>query len=123
MSKMSELSLVLQELKSCGEILIGISESLTEMFSAADEPVQEVPEEKPEPEKKKASAKKKDEAPVAEPVKEYTFTEIRTILADKSKAGHTAAVKEILAKHGAEKLSEIKPEDYAAVIAEAEGLQ
>jgi hypothetical protein len=123
MSKMSELSLVLQELKSCGEMLVSISESLTEMFSAADEPVQEVPEEKPEPEKKKASAKKKDEVPVAEPVKEYTFTEVRTILADKSKAGHTAAVKEILAKHGAEKLSEIRPEEYAAVIAEAEVLQ
>jgi hypothetical protein len=60
---------------------------------------------------------------VAEPVKEYTFTEVRTILADKSKAGHTAEVKEILAKHGAEKLSEIKPEEYAAVIAEAEVLE
>jgi hypothetical protein len=115
MSKMSELSLVLQELKSCGEKLAGISDELAEIFSS--------PEEKPEPEKKKASAKKKDEAPVAEPVKEYTFTEVRTVLADKSKAGHTAEVKEILAKHGAEKLSEIKPEEYAAVIAEAEVLE
>jgi hypothetical protein len=123
MGRMSELAQELAELKRCGEILIGISEILTEMFSVADEPVQEAPVEKLKPEKKKASARKKDETPVTEPVKEYTFTEVRTILADKSKAGHTAEVKEILAKHGAEKLSEIKPEEYAAVIAEAEVLE
>ena len=33
MSKMSELSKVLQELKKCGESLVSISEELTEMFS------------------------------------------------------------------------------------------
>jgi hypothetical protein len=88
---MSELSLVLQELKSCGEKLAGISDELAEIFSS--------PEEKPEPEKKKASAKKKDEAPVAEPVKEYTFTEVRTVLADKSKAGHPVFLPERDAVH------------------------
>lgn len=34
MSKMSELSAELSELKRCGEILIGISETLTKMFSS-----------------------------------------------------------------------------------------
>ena len=37
MSKMSELAAEIAELKHCGEILIGISESLTEMFSASEE--------------------------------------------------------------------------------------
>lgn len=36
MGKMSELAAELAELKRCGEVLIGISETLTEMFSGAD---------------------------------------------------------------------------------------
>lgn len=115
MSKMSELSMVLQELKSCGELLIRVSDELTEIFSA--------PEEKAEPEKKKASAKKKDEVPAAASAKEYTFTEVRTILAEKSRNGHTAKIKQILINHGAEKLSGIEPSEYAAIIAEVEVLE
>ena len=115
MSKVSELSMVLQELKECGEKLVSISEELTEIFSA--------PEEKA-PEKKKVSAKKKEaEAKEPEPVKEYTFTEVRTFLADKSRAGHTAEVKKILAAHSADKLSDLDKAEYAAVMAEAEVLE
>ena len=95
MSKMSELSVVLQELKECGEKLVSVSEELKEIFSEA------------EPEKKKAPAKKKEseaKPEPEEPKKEYTFTEVRTFLADKSRAGHTAEVKKILAAHRIEKL-------------------
>ena len=115
MSKMSELSMVLQELKECGEKLVSISEELTEIFSSSEEKA---------PEKKKASVKKK-EADAKEPelVKEYTFTEVRTFLADKSRAGHTAEVKKILAAHGADKLSDLDKAEYAAVMAEAEVLE
>lgn len=47
MSKMSELSEEISELKRCGEILIGISETLTQMFSSEcktdnQEPIKEV---------------------------------------------------------------------------------
>ncbi len=115
MSKMSELSMVLQELKECGEKLVTISEELTEIFSAFDEK---------EPEKKKAPAKKKEpEAKEPKSVKEYTFTEVRTFLAEKSRAGHTAEVKKILAAHGADKLSDLDKAEYAAVMAEAEVLE
>ena len=114
MSKMSELSVVLQELKECGEKLVSVSEELKEIFSEA------------EPEKKKAPAKKKEPEAKAEPEeakKEYTFTEVRTFLADKSRAGHTAEVKKILAAHGADKLSNLDKAEYAAVMAEAEVLE
>lgn len=115
MSKVSELSMVLQELKECGEKLVSISEELNEIFSASEEKA---------PEKKKASAKKKEtEAKEPELVKEYTFTEVRTFLADKSRAGHTAEVKKILAAHGADKLSDLDKAEYAAVMAEAEVLE
>ena len=115
MSKVSELSMVLQELKECGEKLVSISEELTEIFSSSEEKA---------PEKKKASVKKKEaDAKEPEPVKEYTFTEVRTFLADKSRAGHTAEVKMILAAHGADKLSDLDKAEYAAVMAEAEVLE
>ena len=115
MSKVSELSMVLQELKECGEKLVSISEELTEIFSTTEEKT---------PEKKKASVKKKEaDAKEPEPVKEYTFTEVRIFLADKSRAGHTAEVKKILAAHGADKLSDLDKAEYAAVMAEAEVLE
>lgn len=115
MSKISELSMVIQELKKCGESLVSISEELTEIFSGTEEK---------EPEKKKTASKKKEpEAKAEEPTKEYTFTEVRIFLADKSRADHTAEVKKILAVHGADKLSELNPVEYAAVMAEAEVLE
>lgn len=115
MSKMSELSRALQELKECGEKLATVSEELAEILSASDEKA---------PEKKKASAQKK-EPEANEPeqaAKKYTFTEVRTFLADKSRAGHTAEVKKILAAHGVNKLSDLDKAEYAAVMAEAEVL-
>ena len=55
-----------------------------------------------------------------EPVKKYTFTEVRTIIAGKAREGFTSTVKMLLSKHGATKLSEIKEEDYAALVSDAE---
>lgn len=65
----------------------------------------------------------KPELELAKVKKEYTFTEVRTFLADKSRAGHTAEVKKLLAAHGADKLSDLDKTEYAAVMAEAEVLE
>ena len=54
--------------------------------------------------------------------KEISYTDIRKVLADKSRAGHTVEIKEILTQHGAGKLSEIDPKEYAAILKEAEVL-
>lgn len=83
------------ELRSLAEQLISIADRLDQ--------------EKPEPKAEK-------------PAKEISYTDIRKILADKSRAGHTAEIKEILTKHGAGKLSEIDPKEYAAILKEAEVL-
>lgn len=48
---------------------------------------------------------------------------MRSVLADKSRLGHTAEIKALLQKYGAVKLSEVKPENYAALLAEAEALK
>ena len=68
------------------------------------------------------TVEKKEDAS-AEPAKEYTFTEVRAFLAEKSRAGHTAEIRKILEAPGADKLSALDKEEYAAVMAEAEVLR
>lgn len=58
----------------------------------------------------------------AETEKEISYTDVRAVLAEKSRAGHTAKIKEILISHGAEKLSAIDPSEYAALLREVEVL-
>ena len=71
----------------------------------------------------KNTAKKDAKAAKQEPEeKPLTLEEVRAVLAEKSRAGHTEEVRELLNKHGADKLSEIDPAEYAALLAEAEVL-
>ena len=48
--------------------------------------------------------------------------QVRAALAEKSRGGYTAQVRELLVKHGAAKLSDIAPAEYLALMADAEGL-
>ena len=103
MNKSRELLEVLAELKQCNEALIKISGWLSEMLTAE--------------EKQEASVKVEFlETPQLE------LSDVRAVLAKKSSAGHTAEVRELLAKHGVKKLSEIDPEEYPALLAEAEAI-
>jgi hypothetical protein len=58
--------------------------------------------------------------PASEPA--VTLEQVRAILAEKSRNGQTAAVRELLQKHGAEKLSAVDPAEYPALLVEAEVL-
>ena len=49
-----------------------------------------------------------------------TLEEVRTVLAKLSVEGHSAAVKSLISKFGADKLSELAPEYYATLLKEAE---
>lgn len=60
--------------------------------------------------------------PAAETAPKVTLEEVRGVLAEKSAAGHTAKVRQLLKDLGADKLSAVKPEDYAALKASAEVL-
>ena len=51
-----------------------------------------------------------------------TIDQVRTLLAEKSGEGKTQAVKALLYKYDAGKLSGVKPEDYAALMEEARKL-
>lgn len=49
-----------------------------------------------------------------------TLEEVRAVLAKLSVEGHSAAVKSLISKFGVDKLSDIAPEQYAALLKEAE---
>ena len=71
----------------------------------------------------KNTAKKDAKAAKQEPSeKPLTLEEVRAVLAEKSRSGHTEEVRELLNKHGADKLSEINPAEYAELLAEGEAL-
>lgn len=72
-----------------------------------DEPQAEGTKEKPAPKKAEATV---------------TFVQLRSRLSEISRSGHTQEVKELIAKYGAEKLSDLAEIDFAAVLEEAEGL-
>lgn len=48
--------------------------------------------------------------------------EVRKILADKSRLGFTAEIRDLLQKHGAKKLSEMEPKNYRALLDDVEKL-
>lgn len=75
--------------------------------------------------KKEITSKPKDSIPAEDlpwNEKTLTFEEVRRLLAQKSKSGYSKEIKALITKHGAEKLSDIKPSEYAALVAEAEVL-
>lgn len=71
---------------------------------------------------KSASADPKPEAPKEDTPKEITIDEVRAVLAAKTKEGKRREVKELLMKYDSGKLSGVKPENYAALMADAEAL-
>ena len=62
------------------------------------------------------------EEKTAEPVESVSLETVRGVLADKSRNGHTAEVREIIRSFGADKLSGIDPKDYQEVLKKAEVL-
>lgn len=64
----------------------------------------------------------KKEEKVNQNEKSYEIEDVRKILADKSRLGHTANIRELLEKYGAKKLSEIDPSNYKYLVADVEKL-
>lgn len=116
MGKMNELSMLTEKLRKCGETLIGISEGLADLFSGSAEEKQPI---KKSAAKKEKAEEPKPEAPEEKPI---TLEDVRAVCADKSRKGYTAEVKALLGKHGADKLSDVNPAEYKALLAEVEVL-
>lgn len=52
--------------------------------------------------------------------KGYGIEEVRKILADKSRAGYTDKVRELIQSYGVNKLSEVDPSDYEELVSKVE---
>ena len=116
MSKMKLLLDVVSDLRSLADSLQAVADAVAQGGQAQpDQTTEEKPAQKPE---KKNVAKQVEKA---EP-KPLTLEQVRAALAEKSRAGHTAEVKALLLKHGADKLSDIDPAEYPALLADAEVL-
>ena len=125
MGKVKLLLDVIGDLRSLADSLQAVADAVAENDAAEAELTTTK-----EPEKAgktgKGAAKntaKKDTKPAAKREENpLTLEEVRAVLAEKSRSGHTEEVRGLLAKHGADKLSEIDPAEYAALLAEAEVL-
>ena len=101
MSKISELSMMLDDLIACGTKLAETARTLKEFYSS-------------------------DEQEQPEPAKEYSKEDVRRILAAKANEAegiYKSRVKALVQKYGnGGNLTDVKPEDYAALAQEAEGI-
>jgi hypothetical protein len=104
MSKMAEMAQTIEELRSAAASINAAADWLYQQFSGNDESKQQ---------NSKSAAKEK-----AKP--QLKLEDVRAVLAEKSRAGHTAEVRALLKKHGADKLSEIDPAKYEALMKDAE---
>ena len=71
-------------------------------------------------EQKQDAAKAQPESAVQE--QPATLEGIRALMAQKTQEGKSKEIKELLQKYGAAKLSAVKPEDYPALMQEAQVL-
>ena len=99
MSKMSDMAATIEELRNAAAAINDAANWLAEMFSGAGSAEPTAP---------------------AEPA--LTLEQVRAVLADKSRKGHTAEIRALLPKYGATKLSGIDPANYKALLADAEVL-
>lgn len=105
MSRIKLLLDLIEDVRAVADDLQTIADAMASDEPAAEpteESMQEVPAEKPEPEKA------------------IRLEDVRAVLAAKSRDGYGAQVRELIAKHGGSKLSDIVPSEYGAVLKEAE---
>lgn len=102
MSKTKLLLDVVSDLHSLADSVEAIAKVIEQPETAAEEPKNEKKPKKSKP--------------------EITLEQVRAALAQKSNSGFTAEVRELLVKHGADRLSNIDPSEYAALLADAEAL-
>ncbi len=92
MDKEEMLQNVLSDIRCCSEVLMRAAATLETLFGA--------------------------EAQAPTP----TLEDVRAVLAEKSREGHTAEIRLLLERHGAPKLSQIDPSKYVALLREAQVL-
>ncbi len=119
MNHMNEILQLLDNIIVCGESMAKIGRLLKEFIPEFAEAIPQKPkaEQVIEAGTVPAALPEKKEQPAA---KTYTFADVRKAFSAKSHAGYTAQVKELISKYGADRLSDVKEEDYPALMADLE---
>lgn len=99
MGKMKDMAMVIEELRAATATINDTADWLYEQFGGEEA-----------------------EAPTPAPEPEFKLEEVRAILADASRKGHTAEIRSLLQKYGASKLSQIDPANYKPLLADVEVL-
>ena len=102
-SKIKLLLDVVEDMRSLADSLQSLADAMTQGDAPETEPVQ-----------KTASPPPKEPA--------VTLEQVRSVLAEKSHDGKTEAIRELLQKYGAPKLSAVDPKHYPALLKDAEVL-
>ena len=105
-ARMAKNLRTIEELRNAAAAINDAANWLAQQFSSDDKQQNENITAKPEKKTKPA----------------LTLEEVRAVLADKSRAGHTVEIRELLKKYGASKLSLVDPKHYEALLREAEVL-
>ncbi len=100
MSKMADVAEIINALRDAASTINTLADDLTDLFSYSSRT----------PEIALASEKA------------MSLEEVRAILAEKSRDGFTAQIRDLLLKYGANKLSELDPTCYKVLVADAEVL-
>lgn len=98
MGKINELDLAIKDLRSAAATINEVANTLAEMFNTTTD----------------------DAVAPAEPA--LTLERVRAVLADKSRQGFTAEIRNLLQKYGASKLSGVDSAHYEALLHDAEVL-
>lgn len=110
MGKDSDIAELAEELKRCGEKLVDISKCLAELVSNTEKNVSA---------NNPSTNKKKEQKPKQSEKRTISIEEVRMVMAEKSRAGFTDEIRSIIAKHGADRLSDIDPTEFETILAEA----
>ncbi len=103
MSKMSEMSVIIEALRAAAATVSQAADQLAHMFSADDGPV----------------------SPKEQTTGQQTLKleDVRGVMADMSRKGFTAQIRGLLLKYGADRLSAVDPADYPALLKDVEELE
>ncbi|SUN04451.1 Uncharacterised protein [Streptococcus agalactiae] len=103
MSKMKQLNELINEMEGTAKYYLRLVDEFKKLLSSEEETAT-------------------SEEPKAEPQKELKLEDVRAVLATKAKDGYKNEVRALLNKYGAESLSALATEHYAAVLEEAGGI-
>ena len=102
MSKTNDMLQTIEELRAAAAAINDTADWLAQQFSGEADAPEATPQSVKNPELK--------------------LEDVRAVLADMSRKGYTAQIRELLVKYGAPKLSGIDPANYEALLKDVEGL-